>query len=115
MTADTEIVFFWEKRRDRYRFWAEVELTGDADRFNTFLAEVARWCRAQRLEQGSYRFQASRTATTEKVEQFADGPGRPGFSGQTTFHPARLKVEVELPDSHGTKFPLAFPVTDARA
>jgi hypothetical protein len=46
---------------------------------------------------------------SEKSEVFEVDGKRTGFAGSTVFHPTALKVELELPDSHGMMFTMASP------
>ncbi len=115
MQSDNRLLFRWEKRGERYVFLSEFDLQGDPDQYNEQLTDILRWCKEQRLRPDQYRFEARRSAVSEKTELFELDGKRAGFSGGTIFHPTRLKVELDLPDSHGVMFTMAFRVSDDRA
>lgn len=114
MQSEDRLLFRWEKRGERYLFRAALDIQGDPDQYNEQLADVLRWCKAQRLRPDQYRFEATRVAVSEKSEVFELDGKRAGFSGGTVFHPTRLTVALELPDSHGVMFTMAFRVSDDR-
>jgi hypothetical protein len=113
MTA-SKLTFHWKKRGDRYIFKCETALSGDPNQCNEQLNEILRWCKAQKLKTDEYRFEATRRSITEKTEVFGVNGREGGFSGGTVFHPAKLTVELELPDRLGPMFTMAFTATDER-
>jgi hypothetical protein len=49
MHSVDQLTFRWEKRGDRYVFRCDREVQGDLDKLNDQLADMLRWCKAQKL------------------------------------------------------------------